>query len=130
MFDIEKWQEIGSNLCQHKFRTFLISILVGWGIFILVFLMGSGKGLENGVMQNFEGLSKNAMWVWSWKTSLAYNGLPPGRRIVFDVSDIEAVRSQVEGIGYITPRLGIWGTVVTRGVKNGTFMGASLQHHI
>jgi putative ABC transport system permease protein len=121
MFDIEKWQEIGSNLWQHKFRTFLISILVGWGIFILVFLMGSGKGLENGVMKNFEGLSKNAMWVWSWKTSLAYNGLPPGRRIQLEIADINAIKNQVEGIEFMTPRLRIRGTVVTRGTKNGAY---------
>lgn len=121
MFDIEKWQEIGSNLWQHKFRTFLISILVGWGIFILVFLMGSGKGLENGVMQNFQSLSKNAMWVWSWKTSLAYNGLPPGRKISLQIDDIEVIKNQVDGVEFITPRLGIWGTVVSRGAKNGAY---------
>ncbi|MCB0538852.1 MAG: ABC transporter permease [Chitinophagales bacterium] len=121
MFDLETWQEIGSSLWQHKFRTSLMSILVGWGIFMLVFLLGAGKGLENGVMQNFEGLANNSMFLWSWKTSMPYNGLPPGRRIELDIDDINLLKSKVEGVEYITPRLGFWGIIISRGKKNGSY---------
>lgn len=121
MFDIEKWHEIGSNLWQHKFRTGLMSILVSWGIFMLVFLLGAGKGLENGVMQNFEGMANNSMFLWSWKTAMPYNGLPPGRRIELDVEDINLIKSKVEGVEYITPRIGFWGTIISRGRKNGSY---------
>lgn len=121
MFDIEKWQEIGSNLWQHKFRTVMVSILVGWGIFMLVFLLGAGKGLQNGVMQGFQGFAKNAIWVWTWKTELPHNGLPPGRRIELEVGDIDAIKNKVEGVEYITPRLGLWGTLITRDTKSGSY---------
>lgn len=121
MIDLDKWQEIGSNLWQHKFRTSLMSILVGWGIFMLVFLLGAGKGLENGVMQNFESMANNSMFLWSWKTALSYNGLPPGRRVSLDMDDISLLKNKVEGVEYITPRLGYWGVIISRGTKNGSY---------
>ncbi|MCB0509296.1 MAG: ABC transporter permease [Bacteroidetes bacterium] len=121
MLDIDKWQEISSNLWQHKLRTFMIAILVSWGIFMLVFLLGAGKGLQNGVERQFQGFAKNTMWIWTWKTAMAYNGLPPGRVINLDLDDYQQIKTKLKGIEEITPRLGLWGTLVNRKEKNGSY---------
>lgn len=119
MFELDKWQEIGNSLWQHKLRTFLTSIGISWGIFMLIFLLGAGKGLENGVMEDFGSMSKNTIWVWGSRTSLPYKGLPPGRWIRITNDDYQAVKTQAKGVDLISPRIGLWQDVVIK-VKNVT----------
>ena len=80
MFDSDKWQEIFSAMSKNKLRTFLTGFSVFWGIFILIILLGAGKGLEKGVMHNFSDAT-NAVYFWSGQTSIANDGLNIGRTI-------------------------------------------------
>lgn len=89
---------------KNKLRTGLTALGVFWGIFMLVFLLGMGKGLENGVYRDFGSRAKNIMYVWSWRTSLPYNGYAAGRRVPIELSDLEVLRTQVEELDMIAPR--------------------------
>lgn len=125
MFDYDKWQEIFGTLRKNKVRSLLTMFGVFWGIFMLMILMGSGKGLENGVTQEFSGWASNSAFLWSNRTTMPYKGLQPGRFIRFTNEDREALLREVDGIEYLAPRLNLqaWnsGNNVTRKTKSGAF---------
>ena len=69
MFDRDKWQEIFGTMRKHKLRTGLTALGVFWGIFMLIFVLGMGSGLENGVFKDFGARAKNIMYVNAWRTT-------------------------------------------------------------
>jgi putative ABC transport system permease protein len=89
MFDIERWQEIFDSIRKNKLRTFLTSLSVASGIFILVILMGFGQGLRNGIEHEFKQDASTSVWVWPGVTTKEYKGLNPGRRIQLTNENLE-----------------------------------------
>lgn len=125
-FDIEKWQEIFRTLGQHKLRTALTAFGVFWGIFMLTVLLGAGKGLENGVKDGFPRIS-NAIFIWSQgPTQLPHQGMPVGRWIQLEASDVEAIAKNVSSVSMIKGQnsVGVWSgspPLTVRKSKNGAF---------
>ncbi len=78
---------------------------VSWGIFMLIILLGSGKGLEHGMEHNFAGSVKNSIWVYSGRTGLAHDGLKAGRSINFTNEDYDLLHRKLKGIDNISSRL-------------------------
>lgn len=110
MFFIDRWIEILSIIRKNKLRTLLTGFSVTWGIFMLIILLGSGKGLENGVHDQFASSAVNTLWVWGGETSLPYKGLKPGRDISFRNADYDQIKSSVTGVEYISGRMFVWGS--------------------
>lgn len=122
MFDLDKWQEIFNTIQKHKLRTFLTALGVFWGIFMLVFLMGSGKGLENGVMSMMGGRATNTLYVWTQRTTMPYKGLSPGRYAQLKEEDIKAIETHfADEIAYIAPRMFVPTGEIIRGENKGGF---------
>lgn len=107
MFDLDKWQEIYSTINKNKLRTFLTGFSVAWGIFMLIILLGSGYGLENGVRKEFEGDAENTLWINQGTTSLSYKGYKPGRFIRFKNDDFEQI-SKVNDVEHISGRFNVF----------------------
>ncbi len=103
MFDIDKWQEIFDTISKNKLRTLLTGFSVAWGIFMLVVLLGSGYGLENGVKREFEGDATNYITINSGVTSKPYKGMKAGRRIVFKNEDYDNL-SNLENVDHTSTR--------------------------
>jgi putative ABC transport system permease protein len=106
---MDKWIEILTTMARNPLRTFLTSMGVFWGIFMLMLLMGAGNGLENGVRAMFEGMDMNSMYIWSQKTTIPYKGFKPGRNYNFKNDDIASLRDQVPELKYICPRAQLGG---------------------
>lgn len=83
--------EIWGNCRRNKLRTSLTGFAVSWGIFMLVFLLGAGNGLINGLTANTSGYLPNSMEVYGGVTSKAYQGMKEGRYIGLKDSDMEIV---------------------------------------
>lgn len=104
MFDLDKWQEIFTTIRKNKLRTFLTVFGIGWGIFMIVILLGAGKGLQNGVERDFSAWATNSGFFWSRKTTISYGGFQPGRSVRFTNKDTEMLRKQIAGLDYLAPR--------------------------
>jgi putative ABC transport system permease protein len=121
MFEIDKWQEIYSTVRKNKLRTFLTGFSVAWGIFMLIILLGSGQGLENGVKQQFAGGATNGIWISNGMTSMQFKGLKVGRKIKFTNEDYKFIRSSVNGIDHISARLFLGNNLVSYKNQYGSF---------
>jgi putative ABC transport system permease protein len=108
MFDLDSWQEVWATLRSNRLRTFLTALGVFWGIFMLMAMLGFGASMQEGTRRQMKGVATNVMWVWGQTTTIAYDGLPVGRQVKFDISDIENLR-RVSGIEWLAPRLRLGG---------------------
>ncbi len=126
MFDIDKWQEIFATIQKNKMRTFLTGFSVAWGIFMLMILLGSGNGLSNGVAQNFMNDAVNAMWIWRGETTLAYQGMKPGRTIKFVNEDQDLIK-KVSGVGVASGRYFMGNTRYSYDKESGEYTTITCQ---
>ncbi len=104
----DKLQEIWYTLKQNKLRTFFTAFGVFWGIFMLVVMLGAGKGLHNGVSTGMGDMATNSMFMWGNRSTIPYKGFPRGRRVAFVNDDTKALKDQLPEIEYIAPRLQVF----------------------
>ena len=107
--DRDQWGEIYDSLTRNKTRTLLTAFGVFWGIFMLVLLMGGGKGLESMLAENFAGFATNSGFIGSSRTSEPYKGFRKGRWWSMNTDDVERIRRVVPEIDIVTPLVSRWG---------------------
>lgn len=98
-----------ATLTRNKSRSLLTAFGVFWGIFMLVTLMGGGNGFQNNMKENFEGFATNSCFLASNPTSESYKGFLKGRWWTLQVSDMGAIKNNVEGVDVITATICRWG---------------------
>lgn len=81
---------------------------VFWGIFMLIIMLGSGAGLENGVTSGMGKFATNSFFVWTQRTTMPFKGFPRGRRFNFRNDDIQALRDNIPEIKYLAPKIRGW----------------------
>jgi len=102
MFDRDKWQEIFSTISKNKTRTVLTGFSVATGIFMLIFLLGAGRGLRNGMTSVFAQDATNSMQIYGGRTTKAYKGTPEGKRIQMVNDDYLDLRRSIEKLDVIS----------------------------
>lgn len=93
MFDL--LSEIRQTLRANRLRTILTGIAVAWGIFMLIVLLGSARGVRNGFEYNSAGNNNNTINIWGGRTSRPYHGYRDGREIQLRNSDAGALSHDV-----------------------------------
>ena len=121
MFDLDRWQEIYSTLRKNKLRTVMTAFGVFWGIFMLVVMLGAGRGLENGITLEMGDFATNSAFMWSQTTTIPYKGFPKGRWFTFTNEDIKALRDNVPEIDMLAPRIQRGGIQVIYGLNTGMY---------
>lgn len=122
MFDLERWEEIFETISKNKLRTFLTSLSVASGIFILVVLLGIGEGMRNGISKEFERDASNILYVWTGVTSVEHKGLNPGRRIQLKNEDFNfTAQKHQDELEYKSSVYRIWNGVVNYKKESGSY---------
>ena len=114
---METLREIIHSIKQNKVRTFMSGFGIMWGIFILVLLLGVGKGVEYGVQDLLKSFASKSIFVWSGETSMKYKNMQEGRQIFFDKYLLEGIRRKFPEIKGLSPRTTISKNVIY-GKKN------------
>ncbi len=127
MFSLDRWLEVFDTLARNKLRTALTAISVAWGIFVMVVLLGLGRGLDNGLRFNFRREASNSIWLFASRTSIPYHGYDVGRRLHFENRDYDRAKA-IKGIDHITGSFFVKGgsfgggeMLVRHGVKANAF---------
>ncbi len=118
---MDSLQEILFSLRQHKLRTAMTAFGVFWGIFMLVLLLGAGKGLQNGVYDDFSSDALDFIVIYPSTTSIAYQGMGLGRQIQLTQDDLQNLRQQVPGVGFIANEIQRGGVVIAHEKRQGSF---------
>lgn len=122
MFDIDRWQEIFETIHKNKLRTFLTGVSVASGIFILVILLGFGRGMENGIRKEFEADASNRIWIWTQVTTKEHKGLNPGRRIQMRNSNLDFINSAYnDKLEYRSGLFRVRGGTINYGQESGSY---------
>ncbi|MES2825020.1 MAG: ABC transporter permease [Pseudomonadota bacterium] len=114
-------QEILYTLKQNKLRTVLTAFGVFWGIFMLILLLGAGKGMQNGVYKSFGSEVMDFVVIWSETTSVAHNGLGLGRKVSLKITDIEAIKQKIPEVRFIASDFGTNGVTIKYENKTGNY---------
>jgi putative ABC transport system permease protein len=109
-------EELFSTLGRHRLRTLLTGLSVAWGTFMLVLLLGAGKGLENGIVWEFRDDAVNSIWTWTGLSSIPFAGRGPNRDIRLKNEDFAALKRDLPGVDHLSGRYWYWGEF---SVKNG-----------
>lgn len=107
--DIDSCEEILITITRNKTRSLLTAFGVFWGIFMLVTLIGGGKGMQEQMKSQFKGFATNSAFLVSQKTGEPYKGFRKGRSWDLKLDDIERLKKGVSAIDIITPSIAKWG---------------------
>ena len=107
--NIDTYNEIVETLSHNKSRSLLTGFGVFWGLFMLLFLVGGGRGFKEMIMENFSGFANNAGIIISQNTSLPYAGFQEGRYWSLTTRDLDRIRTLVPECDAVVPMLSVWG---------------------
>jgi len=111
----DTFKEIAQTLTRNKSRSLLTGFGIFWGLFMLLFLMGGGKGLKQIIAINFEGFATNSTFIGAQQTTKPYKGMKEGRSWDLEIKDVERLKAQIPELDVVTPTFSEWGEEIVFG---------------
>lgn len=87
----ELLSEVFAVMRSNKLRLLLTGFSIGWGLFILIVMLGSGNGVVRGVTASFGPDTLCTLYLSPAKTSQEWHGHGAQRDIVLHIEDAEAI---------------------------------------
>lgn len=112
--DIDSFREIADSLVRNKSRSLLTGFGIFWGLFMLLFLVGGGKGLKEMLAENFEGFASNSVIMVSQETSVPFKGLKEGRYWSLKAGDLDRLKLMIPELDVVTGQIAAWGWSAVR----------------
>ena len=87
-------QEAWVALRRSRTRSLLTMLGIVWGIVAVTMLIAYGSGFRGSLTQAFNAFGKSAVTCWPQQTSEQPGGQRAGKKIRFELADLEAVRAE------------------------------------
>jgi len=95
--------EILSAIYKNKDKSLIAGITVAWGIMLLIILVGTGQGLQNGIKKLFSDYTVKTIEVFSGEVSISDINVIKGDLITFTMLDIKSCALNFDEIQNISP---------------------------
>jgi len=99
-------REFFQDVKTQKTRAFLTTIAISWGILAVTLLMAFGDGLSFRMREGLLNAGDRIIRVYSGQTTLKYEGLPVGRRILLRQEDCEVIEKNIPQVAVAVPGFG------------------------
>jgi len=92
-------------LAHYRMRSCLTMLSIVWGVISLMLLLAYGQGFERAITRAFLQIGKDLVVVFPGQTSLQAGGERSGRKILLELSDIDAIREGVPTVEAVSPEV-------------------------
>jgi putative ABC transport system permease protein len=111
-----------SSAFLRKKRAILTIAAISWGTVAILLLLAFGNGLQKRMITARNGMGENVAVVWPGETSMSYQGLKEGRRIIFWADDIPFVRERIPQFSGVSGEMCNWSTTLSYKSKTLTLL--------
>src|SRR5512136_298168 len=109
--------EAARALKFNRLRSILTMISLAWGVACFVILYSYGDGFHIALQTAFRSVGQDLIIMWGGRTSTQAGGERAGRKIRFDLSDVDAIRDTVPLVGAISPEISGDGITAVHGYR-------------
>lgn len=99
-------REFLQDIKTQKTRAFLTTIAISWGILAVTLLMAFGEGLSFRMREGLLNAGDRIIRVYGGQTTLKYQGLPVGRRILLREEDCNIIEKNIPQVTVAVPGFG------------------------
>jgi putative ABC transport system permease protein len=99
---VDVGRQLFRDLRTQKLRTFLTVFGIVWGTVAVSLLLAFGQGLHKQMVKSIAGLGDRIVIAFPSRTSLPYEGIGKGRRVVVYEEDIQAVAREAQDLEAIS----------------------------
>ncbi len=97
--------EVWNTLAHYRLRSLLTMLSVTWGVASLMLLLAYGNGFGAALVKAFDQIGKDLIVIFPGQTSEQAGGERAGRRILLELSDVDALTEGVPTIDAVSPEL-------------------------